>query len=63
MQPNPWVVAAYYADDVKPPKTPRALAFEAVLATDWLKDMEVEAAEARPDIGYVVAARRYPRAA
>lgn len=58
-----WVVCAYYADDVRPPKQPGALAFEVLVACDWMKDMEVEVAESRPDIGRVVAARRRSHAA
>lgn len=48
-----WVVRAYYADDVAPPKTPGALAFETVHKGDVSKDMEVSAAKSRADIGTV----------
>ena len=50
-----WIVRAYYATDVAPPKTPGALAIEVALGTDWQKDLEVEVAEGREDIGEVVA--------
>jgi hypothetical protein len=50
-----WKVSAYYADDVKPPKEPGALAIEVRCQSDSLKDLEVQVAEGREDIGWVSA--------
>lgn len=48
-----YVVREYYADDVKPPKQPGELAIETVHTTESSRDMEIEAARSRPDIGEV----------
>jgi hypothetical protein len=50
-----WVVRCYYADDVKPPKVPGALAIETVHKGDSSKDIEVAVGHARSDIGRVEA--------
>lgn len=48
-----WFVRGYYADDVKPPKTPGNLALEVGHMSDWGKDLEVKIFEEREDIGRV----------
>jgi hypothetical protein len=48
-----WVVTCYYTDDVEPPKRPGGLAIETVHATESSRDVEVLAAQSRPDIGVV----------
>ncbi len=49
-----WQVTCYYNDTVKPPKRPNELAIQTVHASDSSKDMEVEVANKREDIGSVV---------
>jgi hypothetical protein len=49
-----WCVRGWYAADVEPPKVARTLAFETVHKGESSRDMEVQAAESRPDIGAVV---------
>ena len=55
-----WVVACYYADDVKPPKRPGELASETVHADEASRDLEVAVAKGRSDIGLVDVAALAP---
>lgn len=54
----PWYVRCYFANNVKHPKTPGALAIETKHKTEASRDMEIRAAESRDDIGDVVWGRR-----
>jgi hypothetical protein len=56
-----WKVECFYGPDVKPPKYPGALAISTVHRTDESKDMEVQVAEAREDIGEVLISYIAPR--
>lgn len=49
----PYYVRGYYADDVKAPKTPGALAFETKHGNITSRDHERAAAESRKDIGNI----------
>lgn len=53
--PEGWryLVRGYYADDVKPPKVPGALAFETKHKSETSRDIEVAAARSRADIGRI----------
>lgn len=53
MNDHKWVVRAYYNKDVLPPKYGGQLAFETTHATEHSRDMEIEAAQSRADIGDV----------
>lgn len=49
-----WRVGMYYADDVKPPKTPGGLAIQTCHAGEPSRDMEIRAAKSRSDLGKIV---------
>lgn len=49
----PYRMRAYYADDVKPPKVPGALAIETQHKTEASLNIEVAAARSRSDIGRI----------
>lgn len=48
-----WQVTCYYNNTVKPPKKPGDLAIQTVHVGTSSKDMEVQAARSRPDIGEI----------
>jgi hypothetical protein len=50
-----WDVKCFYSKDVAPPKQPGGLAIGVNLASDGMKDTEVEAGMRRKDIGLVIA--------
>ena len=50
-----FLVTGFYADDVKPPKTPRGEACSVLCATEVARDFEIEVFERRQDIGRIVA--------
>jgi len=55
-----WVVSCYYGEAAKPPRQPGDLAIETVHKTDVSKDIEVAAAQSRPEIGRIVVAPLVP---
>jgi hypothetical protein len=50
---RPYVLRAYYADDVKPPQIPGFLAIEVRWASEHDRDMKADLARKRNDIGKV----------
>ena len=49
----PWWVRVYYADDVEPPKIPGKLAIETRHADEASRDIEIQVAKSRKDVGHV----------
>lgn len=49
-----WLVANYYACDVKPPKQPGGLAIETVHKGLGSRDVEIAASKSRADLGRIV---------